>query len=61
MLASEPGGYFYAPRTSALALTVQQGATFYSSHLVEMTVLIHSRLERKAQQFVDAFDFRKDS
>lgn len=63
MLASQADGsvYFYAPRSSALAGVVQQLSSFYSSHLVEMTVLIHSRLDRKAQQFADAFDFRKDS
>lgn len=61
MLASESGAYSYAPGSSGLASTVQQLATFYSSHLVEVTVLIHSRRDRKAQQFADAFDFRKDS
>lgn len=61
MLASEPDGYYYAPRSHALCAIVQQMAAYYSSHLVEMTVLIHSRLDRKAQQFADAFDFRKDS
>ena len=63
MLAVEPdgSGYYYAPRSNALFAIVQQMATYYSSHLVEMTVLIHSRLDRKAQLFADAFDFRKDS
>jgi hypothetical protein len=63
MLASQADDsvYIYAPRSNALAGVVQQLSSFYSSHLVEMTVLIHSRLDRKAQQFADAFDFRKDS
>ncbi len=63
MLASGAGStdYSYAPRSPALATIVEQLATFYSTHLVEITILIHSRLDRKAQQFADAFDFRKDS
>jgi hypothetical protein len=28
---------------------------------VEITLLIHSKLDRKAQQFADAFNFRKDA
>jgi hypothetical protein len=28
---------------------------------VEITLLIHSKLDRKAQQFADAFHFRKDA
>lgn len=33
----------------------------YSTNLVEITHLIHSRLARKAQQFADAFNLRKES
>lgn len=58
---TDGAGYIYAPRAAALASVVRQLSIFYSSHLVEITVLIHSRLDRKAQQFADAFDFRKDS
>jgi hypothetical protein len=36
-------------------------ADLYSTHLVEVTHLIHSSLDRKAQQFADAFKWRKDS
>jgi hypothetical protein len=50
----------YEARSPDLAALVDQLAAFYSSHLVELTTLIHSRLDRKAQQFADAFDFRKD-
>jgi hypothetical protein len=36
-------------------------ADLYAKHLVEVTLLIHSTLDRKAQQFADAFKLRKDS
>lgn len=60
-LTNDGAAYTYSPSTPALAYIVEQLAIFYSSHLVEITVLIHSKLDRKAQQFADAFDFRKDS
>ena len=36
-------------------------ADLYATHLVEVTLLIHSTLDRKAQQFADAFTWRKDT
>jgi hypothetical protein len=36
-------------------------ADLYATHLVEVTLLIHSSLDRKAQQFADAFKWRKDT
>lgn len=35
-------------------------ASLYASNLVDVTMLIHSKLDRKAQQFADAFNFRKE-
>lgn len=35
-------------------------AALYASNLVDVTMLIHSKLDRKAQQFADAFNFRKE-
>jgi hypothetical protein len=35
-------------------------AAYYSSHLIEVTDLIHSTGARKAQRFADAFVLRKD-
>ena len=40
---------------------VQRAAALYASHLVEISLLIHSKLDRKAQQFADAFNFRRDA
>jgi DNA-binding IclR family transcriptional regulator len=52
--------YFDAP-SAELNDVIAKLAILYSSNLVEITLLIHSKLERKAQQFADAFDFRKEN
>jgi hypothetical protein len=52
--------YCYQPSSEALRAMIDQLADLYSKHLVEMTLLIHSSLDRKAQQFADAFKWRKD-
>jgi hypothetical protein len=43
-----------------LAGLVDRVAQAYAAHLMTVTDLIHSRVERRAQQFADAFRFRKD-
>jgi hypothetical protein len=53
--------YRYQPASHALQARIDQLADLYSKHLVEVTLLIHSSLDRKAQQFADAFRWRKDS
>lgn len=53
--------YQYQPSTSELRARIDALADFYARHLVEVTHLIHSSLDRKAQQFADAFKLRKDS
>ena len=35
-------------------------ATFYSKNLIGVTEVIHARTGRRAQQFADAFKFKKD-
>jgi hypothetical protein len=55
-----PSAHRFAPHPE-LASMVEQLATYYRSHLVEVTDVIHSRTARKAQQFADAFKLRKDS
>ncbi|HEY0060830.1 MAG TPA: hypothetical protein VGC21_01845 [Telluria sp.] len=52
--------YRYQPASAALGATIDQLAEWYGRELLEITYLIHSRLERKAQQFADAFKWRKD-
>lgn len=53
--------YRYQPSSEALRVRIDELANLYSKHLVEITLLIHSTLDRKAQQFADAFRWRKDS
>ncbi len=55
------GGYCYRPREEVLRERIDRLADLYSTRLVEVTHLIHSSLDRKAQQFADAFKWRKDS
>lgn len=54
-------GYAYAPRSPALREHIDRLADLYAKQLVEVTMLIHSSLDRKAQQFADAFKWRKDT
>jgi hypothetical protein len=53
--------YRYAPADAGLRDRIDRLADVYATHLVEVTHLIHSSLDRKAQQFADAFKWRKDS
>jgi hypothetical protein len=53
-------GYQYQPSSESLRARIDQLADLYARHLVEVTLLIHSSLDRKAQQFADAFKWRKD-
>ena len=53
--------YSYIPDQVIPAELIDRLAALYASQLVDVTMLIHSKLDRKAQQFADAFDFRKGS
>jgi hypothetical protein len=55
------GAYHYAPRDGELAALLDRLAALYATQLIEVTQLIHSRTERAARQFADAFRLRKDS
>lgn len=57
---AEDGGYVFMREPGLLADVIEALAILYSTHLVEITMLIHSKMDRKAQQFADAFDFRKE-
>lgn len=64
MLEQEPhrsGCHRYAPSSPELAAMLDMLATFYATHLVDVTQLIHSVGARRAMQFADAFKLRKDS
>lgn len=53
--------YQYRPSSPQLGQRIDALAELYARHLVEVTHLIHSSLDRKAQQFADAFRLRKDT
>jgi len=53
--------YCYRPDGAVLRERIDRLADLYATHLVEVTLLIHASLDRKAQQFADAFTWRKDS
>lgn len=57
-VGQSPATYRYAPRTDELRSLVDRLAAVYARHLVEVTNLIHSGLNKKAQQFADAFIWR---
>lgn len=57
--AGEGAGVRYAPAAD-LAERLDQLAHAYATDLVTVTGLIHSRIDRRARQFADAFRFRKD-
>lgn len=56
---AEDGGFEYAPATPELVRAIDRLAETYSGNLVGVTDLIHSRLDKRAQQFADAFRWRK--
>jgi hypothetical protein len=58
---SDSDSYCYHPDGAALRGHIDRLADLYATNLVEVTLLIHSSLDRKAQQFADAFKWRKDS
>ena len=57
--AGESGGIRYAP-AAELKERLDALAHWYTVDLVTITQLIHSRIDRRAQQFADAFRIRKE-
>ncbi|MBC5783280.1 hypothetical protein H8N03_10015 [Ramlibacter sp. USB13] len=58
-VAAGEGWVRYAP-TAELAELLDRLAHAYAADLVTVSSLIHSRIDRRARQFADAFRFRKD-
>lgn len=58
-VAVDDGAVVYGP-SPELAGLLDQVAAAYAADLVAITDLIHSRIDKRAQQFADAFRFRKD-
>ena len=57
--AQPTGSLRYAPAAELREL-IDRLATAYAQDLVTVTRVIHSRIDRRAQQFADAFRFRKE-
>jgi hypothetical protein len=53
--------YQFHPRTVMLSEMIDRLDDVYSKQLVAVTQLIHSKIDKRAQQFADAFKLRKDS
>lgn len=56
----QPGSFHYGPASPELAAMLDKVAQVYAADLVGVTDLIHSRVDKRAQQFADAFRWRKD-
>lgn len=57
----ETAQFRYAPATAEIRERLDALAQTYSTNLVGVTHLIHSRTEKRAQQFAEAFRLRKGS
>lgn len=50
----------FAPKSEQQAAMIDRLAIAYSENLVGVSTLIHSKINRKAQQFADAFVWKKE-
>ena len=55
----EQGLFRFDPSTETLRQLLDQLAATYAANLVGVTDLIHSRLDKRAMHFADAFRFKK--
>ncbi|MDQ2988654.1 MAG: hypothetical protein M3R60_06090 [Pseudomonadota bacterium] len=55
------GNYQYQPQSDELTALIDRLAIIYAKNLVGVSTLIHSKMNKKAQRFVDAFVLRKES
>ena len=60
VIAPADDAYRYAPADPGLASALDDLATYYASHLIEVTELIHSTTARRANEFADAFRLKKE-
>jgi len=56
----EDASFAYAPAQPELVALVDALADTYAQDLLGVTALIHSRLDKRAHQFADAFRWKKD-
>lgn len=53
--------YKFAPASPEIEELVARLASHYAADIVTITELIHSRVDKRAKQFADAFRWRKES
>lgn len=58
---SDAEQFRYAPTSPDLREMIDRLAQSYSRNLVDVTELVHSKINKRAKQFADAFIWRKDS
>lgn len=61
MVENSAAIYRYHPVSDELRLMMDQVAEIYPKQIVEVSNLIHSNISKQAQQFADAFKWRKDA
>jgi len=59
--SSGPQAFRYQPATAELAEMLDKLARTYAADLLGVTRLVHSRIDKRAQHFADAFRWRKDT
>ena len=57
---TDPVSFRFRPASTELESMLETLASYYRTHLVDVTDLIHSRTARRALHFADAFKLRKD-
>jgi hypothetical protein len=56
----DDGSYAYAPAQAELRELIDALADTYAHDLLGITDLIHSRIDKRAQTFADAFRWKKE-
>lgn len=60
MTTAQSRTYQYHPGSDELRTMIDRLADVYTAHLKEVTNLIHSRIDKQAQKFADAFRLRQE-
>lgn len=53
--------YYFAPISRELEALVEETSEHYAKNLIEVTALIHSKIDKQAQKFGDAFRWKGES
>lgn len=61
LVTRRPGGEFQLIEDPAIGNLVAELAEVYGRHLVRITDLVHSRMDRRALKFADAFRLNKEA